>query len=47
MKKSVRILLTAVCVLMCLCLPFILCSASSLAEEVETAGAKALPVRFR
>ncbi len=49
MKKSVHILLTAVCVLMCLCLPFILCSASSLAEEAEeekAAGAKALPVDF-
>ncbi|MBR6706634.1 MAG: phosphodiester glycosidase family protein [Clostridia bacterium] len=49
MKKSVHILLTAVCVLMCLCLPFILCSASSMAEgaeEEKAAGAKALPVDF-
>ncbi len=42
MKKSARIVLSVLCVLMCLCLPFILCSATSLAEE----AVKALPVDF-
>ncbi len=48
MKKSLRILLSALCVLMCLCLPFILCSASSLAEGAEAVAAepRALPVDF-
>ena len=46
MKKSVRILLAAVCVLMCLCLPFILCSPAALAEEPEAPAPRALPVDF-